>query len=99
LEDLGVSRIVHDDTFIGIFGSDVLEARVHVKEGQDGARTTHVFLLFVDVSNLEPDIGMGQRTWWVAKDSIEALERIVIFSLLFVYNAKTKQDFVCLVKI
>ena len=43
----------------------------HVKNVGSG---THIFLLFIDVPDLEPDIYVGKGIRWVSEDTIEALE-------------------------
>ena len=35
----------------------------------------YIFLLFVNVADLEPDIFLGKRTRWVVDDVFEALEK------------------------
>lgn len=37
---------------------------------------TYVFLLLVNMSNLEPDVLFGQRAWGIANNVFEALGRI-----------------------
>lgn len=37
-------------------------------------KKTHVFLLLVDMADLEPDVGVRKGIWRVAEDAIEALE-------------------------
>lgn len=34
---------------------------------------TYVFLLLVDMANLEPDVFFGQRAWRIANNVFEAL--------------------------
>lgn len=40
---------------------------------EDGVR--YVFLLLMDMSNLEPDILIGQRSWRIGNNVLEALDR------------------------
>jgi hypothetical protein len=49
--------------------------------------------------NLEPNVRMGKRTWRIAENTIEAVERLVILALLLVDDSKTEENLVCLVKI
>ena len=42
---------------------------------------------------------MGERTWGVAEDAVEAAEGLFVLALLFVDDAKTEEDLVCFVKI
>jgi len=53
-------------------------------------------LLFIDVPKLEPDVSMGERTWGVAEDAVEAAERLFILVLLFVDDAKMEESLICL---
>ena len=34
--------------------------------------STYIALLFIYVSDLEPDVGIGKRTWRIAQDAIKA---------------------------
>lgn len=61
--------------------------------------TEIIVLLFIDMSDLEPDVGMGEGTWWVAEDAVEAAEGLFVLALLFVDDAETEEDLVCLVKV
>jgi len=51
------------------------------------------------VSNLEPNVGVGERTWRITEDAIEAAEGIFILALLLVDDAKTEEDLVGFVEI
>lgn len=51
------------------------------------------------MTDLEPDIGVSERTGRVSKDAVEAGEGLVVFALLFVDDAKTEKNLVCLVEI
>jgi hypothetical protein len=42
------------------------------------------------MSNLEPDISMSERAWWIAKDTIEASQGVIEFALLLIYDAKAE---------
>lgn len=44
----------------------------------------YIVLLFIDMPNLEPDVCMGERTWGIAEDAVEAAEGLVVLALLFV---------------
>ena len=59
----------------------------------------YIVLLFIDMPNLEPDVCMGERTWGIAEDAVEATQRLVVLALLFVDDAQTEEDLVCLVKV
>jgi len=43
--------------------------------------------LFENVPDLEPDVGMSERTWRIAEDAVKAGKRIFEFTLLLVNNA------------
>lgn len=60
---------------------------------------TDVFLLFVDVSDLEPNVSMGQRVGRITEDTIKTGKRLFVFTLLFVDDTEAEKDFICLVKI
>lgn len=76
---------------------------------------THILHLFVHVSNLEPDIDIGQRSRRVPVYTIKALqacqiaaedptlsthlEALLVFLLLLVDYAETEKDLVGLVKV
>jgi hypothetical protein len=60
---------------------------------------TYIFLLFVHMSNLEPDIGMGERAGRIAENTIKASQRILVLALLLVYDSQAEEDFVGLVEI
>lgn len=60
---------------------------------------TYILLLLIDVTNLEPDISVGEGTGRITKYTIKAGERLFIFSLLFVDDAETEKDFVRLVEV
>ena len=62
-------------------------------------RTDMVLLLLVDMANLEPDVCMCEWRRRVSEDAVKALERLLIFSLLFVYDAKAEEDFICLIEV
>lgn len=57
-----------------------------------------VLHLLVYVSNLEPNIGVGERVRRIAEYAIEALERLGVLGLLLVNDAQTEENLVCLVK-
>jgi hypothetical protein len=60
---------------------------------------TYIFLLFVNMADLEPDIGMGEGTGRVPENAVEAGERLFVFALLFVDYAKAEKNLICLVEI
>lgn len=51
------------------------------------------------MSDLEPDVGMRERTWRVSQNSVEASQGVLILALLFVNDAKSKKNFVGFVKV
>lgn len=58
-----------------------------------------IFLLFINVADLEPDVGMGEGARWISKNTIETGKRVFIFALLFVDDAETEEYFVSLVEV
>lgn len=59
----------------------------------------YVFLLLVDMPDLEPDIRMSQRTRRIAQDLVETPEAVLVLGLLLVNYPQTEQDFVRLVEV
>jgi hypothetical protein len=51
------------------------------------SRAAVVLLLFENMPDLEPDVGMSQRTWGIAKNAIKACKGVFKFTLLLVNNA------------
>lgn len=49
--------------------------------------------------NLEPDISMDEGSGRVVKDTIKAGQRLFVFSLLLIDNAKAEKDFIGLVEV
>jgi len=57
-----------------------------------------VFLLLVNVTNLEPDVFLGERTRRVVDDVFEALQTLAELLLLFVDDSETEINLVGLFK-
>ena len=51
------------------------------------------------MADLEPDVSMSEGVRGVLENAVEALERLLVFALLFVDDTETEQDLVGLVKI
>ena len=49
--------------------------------------------------NLEPDVGVGERTGRVTQDAVEALETLRVLALLLVDDPQAEQDLVRLIKV
>jgi hypothetical protein len=64
--------ITLENTPIGKFGVVILQ---YVSAARTRLRifSPYVFLLFVHMANLEPDVFLGQRCWWERYDISEAL--------------------------
>lgn len=62
-------------------------------------KITYIFLLFVYMADLKPDIGVSERTWRVSQYAIEAHKAILVFALLLVDDAEAEKDFVFLIKL
>lgn len=67
--------------------------------GRVGSHDTDVFLLLVDVADLEPDVALCERAGRLLEDAFETLEARVILALLLVDYPESEQDLVRLVKI
>jgi hypothetical protein len=61
--------------------------------------TNVIALLLIYVPNLEPNVGIGKRTWRIAQDAIEAPQAFVIFGLLLVDDPQPEEDLIGLVKV
>jgi hypothetical protein len=59
----------------------------------------YIALLFIYVSDLEPDIRMCEWVRWVAKDLIEALQAITVLATLFVDDPQSEQDLVGFIEV
>jgi hypothetical protein len=71
LKHFGVIWITFQNATVGTFGCFELEKRLAAIWQ---ARTcTYLFLLFVNMSNLEPDVFFGQRARWIGDNVFEAL--------------------------
>jgi len=57
-------------------------------------RTNIIFLLLEDMPDLEPYVGVSERTGWISENSVEALERVVVFALLFIDYPQTEKNLV-----
>ena len=99
LEDLGVRWVICDDAFVGIFCTVVLEGRVRGTYAKMEPKKTYIFLLLVDVADLEPDISVSEGARRISENAIEAVEGFIVFPLLLVDYAETEQDLVGLVEI
>ena len=58
-----------------------------------------IFLLFVDVPNLEPDVFLTQWSWRISNNVLEALQALLKLLLLLVYYAESEVDLVGLFKV
>ena len=61
-------------------------------------KVTYILLLFENVSDLEPDVGMCERAWGISENAIKASKRIFEFTLLLINNAQTKENLILLVE-
>ena len=55
--------------------------------------------MLVHVSNLEPDVRVGEGIWGTLKDLLETAETFLIFAALLIDYAQSKEDFVRLVEV
>ena len=63
------------DPTICAFGTFVLQKAVS-KEDLKHKSPTHIFLLFVHMANLEPDIFFIQRPWRILHNVLETLSKV-----------------------
>ena len=66
--------ITFQDAAVGALGCFELQTMLASFEQVQGC--TYLFLLFVNMSDLEPDVLFGQRARWVGDDVFEALMQI-----------------------
>ena len=59
----------------------------------------YITLLLKHMSDLEPDVGVGERTGRVTQDAVEALETLRVLALLLVNDTQAEQDLVRLIEI
>lgn len=59
----------------------------------------YVFLLLVNMTNLEVDVFLSQWTWRVIDDVFKALQALIELLLLFVYYSKAEVNFIGLFKV
>jgi hypothetical protein len=71
LKDLCVLWIAIKHAAVCCFG--VVELFFVSEQIQKDTEETHIFLLLVDVSNLEPDVFFCQWSWWIMYNILEAL--------------------------
>jgi hypothetical protein len=76
LQYLCVSWVLLKHSFVRFFRCDELRDRIcklanHSKSADK--QSTHILLLFVDVTNLEPDVDFGERSRRIVEDVSEAL--------------------------
>jgi hypothetical protein len=62
-------------------------------------QTTYIFLLFIHVTDLEPDVGVCKGAGRISKDAVEARQRVLVFALLLIDDAETEENLVGLVNI
>jgi hypothetical protein len=60
---------------------------------------TNLLLLFVNVTDLKPNVDFCQGSRWVVKNVLEALQGVVGVFLLLVNDAQPKVDLVGLFKV
>ena len=59
----------------------------------------YIILLFVHVSDLEPDVRVGKGIWGTLKDLLEAAKTFLVFAALLIDYAQSKKDFIGLVEV
>lgn len=99
LEDLCVSRIVSDNALISILRANMLTTRNEVNEVAGMIKPAYVFLLLVNMADLEPNVCMGERAGRVPENAIETVEGVFVLSLLLVNNTQSKKNFISFIEI
>jgi len=61
--------------------------------------STYIALLFIYVTNLEPNIGISKGTWRIAQDAIKATEALFVLGLLLVDNPQSEKNLVGFVEV
>lgn len=104
LKNLSMTRVLLHYALVGFFRTAMLWVQtrkislafIRVKgKSQD----TYVVLLLVHMTDLEPDVGMGERVRRIAKDAVEALQALVVLALLLIDYAETEENLVGFVKV
>ena len=72
LKDLGVIGVTFENASVSRLGRVVLR-KVSGLPWEVSGVATYVFLLFMHVSDLEPNILLAERLWWVRHYIAEAL--------------------------
>ena len=104
LQDLRVVRLVREHLHVGITGVFIL------RSASLSACFTHISILLIHVSQLEPYIPRSQWSRGVGKDVFETLgsaldphithlERCLIFALMFVDDAEAEVNLIGLFKV
>ena len=62
-------------------------------------KKTHIVLLLVHVSDLEPDVRVGKGIWGALENFLKAAETLFVLATLLVDYAQSEEDFVGLVKV
>lgn len=83
----------HKPFWLGQAGDDL------AKCGNRNKFRTYVALLLVDMSDLEPDIGMSEWVRRVSEYLIETLQAIVVLAPLLVNDTQPEENLVGLVKV
>jgi hypothetical protein len=66
---------------------------------EDGDEHAYIMLLLIDVSDLEPDVGMSEGIRRIAEDAVKALEALGVLALLLVNDAEPEEDLIGLVEV
>lgn len=76
LQDLGMMWIAVKDAEVGMFRSFVLMGLLARFRSKCVTQCTHILLLFVNVTDLEPDICLAQRLRRILDNVLEALNML-----------------------
>lgn len=95
-----MGRVVTDNLFVRIFRLLVLiDTDQIVITGNTKHGMPYIFLLLVYVANLEPNIGVGKGTGWVAEDTVKTHEAFVVLALLLIDDAEAEENLVLFIKV
>jgi hypothetical protein len=94
-------RISLNNTFVRFPGAEMLIIITNWLKGLDVVKKNdaYVLLLFKDMADLKPNVGVREGTRRVTENTIKATKGFVKLALLLVNNTETKEYFVLFVKI
>lgn len=74
LENLGVVRRMIEDSLVGSLGTlELFSVLGLIFKGELGRMSAYVFLLLMNMSDLEPNVLLSERSGWRVHNVLEAL--------------------------